>query len=1166
MVVPARKATDNKNLADGTVLLAFRLAADSPDKFNVDCKRHPGGARTITFSSLPSTEKLFLISFTLHLNRQDQLTRVDFAIPMPVKHGSARQSEIRNLTCEFNASEPLPSPASLQIRVPSRFEALRTSIGKRPRTSPQSPTGHIDQRLRTGNGSPPASPGPSHSQAPAHFVTISPAWPAHVQEGARTLTFFEPQEAMRCLQHAYNNLAQRPCFSIPDHQANHGADMDLVCRHIPGGLPLLKPVTFDHGQFDALADVLAEHADNMIIFAGDLDTADGDGHYKTLMRRKGACFELDSLNEGPVWIQDTRQYFRDLLEYPGRLVGAMVPGSAPQIEGYLDFLSNHVRQDIARGLGDIYGTQPIVELSSHFGKPDATGITAQRLAAYFQAHGIPAASVDQPVAADQMSQIDGWLNSIADGHTNLLLMPGTYPFLLPAFYRPEQGVWMARVPAADGWTMHTQPLQAVLDEQQRRFDETERNTTNPARRQEIARDRQKLAAIRLRDWPEHWPPAQAPVSALSPQAIAHAGTDEAESDHEAIFRKPAANADLPWEIGKTYSVTGVAPRTFTKFVSTNRWRTQEFVHHGYKVTMVDIRALSQACDAVPGEHLGEGVFVHRDVVLKSGKLAKVYRKLNKDGELLDIGIPIVGKVQLENFTSISEQMPAKQAKRIKPVARTIEFNTEYNVRQRMFMEGKGDRGDRVRTLYPLLGMKRDALEEDPAGIVLRALYKGLNAPKINGFVDAFAGTGYLTIWVAAQQRSRQMKTDLRLVMNEWDQYRHNTLKTVQRYPEQVKQALNAHLRQIEKLFYRVINAYPVFKNVDGKASRETDFELAHRIASRAGSSVASMSSAEMLRFLDDTVKTWLKTAEVDHSMNLKLNTELKTYILDNFTFPLPPEPKHWTKEDIELRASNAALYLLAQHNGRIPSTPVNLSRSEHKGPHMRADGMILGRHRGIENRLLEKVAVIVNTKKRRSEKDSKTTRLRTELSTAPKQGWNETFFHSLPSHIDYVCDALTGVTIQQGDGWELLESLQQGTLGVIDPTYWEPDAKGQKFRYGKDSLEETTKAGFLRKLDKYVMPAWGGRNVHLMLFNRYDSEIAGAMEHRGFSVFPLTNLRSSYSGQTGLKEMMAINFTVNDDATLRPFITHPTPAAPLGMPGEEPPEDEADASEASGVA
>lgn len=720
---------------------------------------------------------------------------------------------------------------------------------------------------------------------------------------------------------------------------------------------------------------------------------------------------------------------------------------------------------------------------------------------------------------------------------------------------------MARVPAADGFTMHTQPLQAVLDEQQRRFDEMERDTTDPARRQEIARDRQKLAAIRLRDWPEHWPPAQAPVSALSPQAIAHAGTDEAESDHEAIFRKPAANADLPWKIGETYSVTGVVPLTFRRIVSMNRWRTQEFVHHGYKVTMVDIRALSQACDAVPGEHLGDGVFVHRNVVLKSGKLAeRVYRKLNKDGELLDIGIPIVGKVQLEKFTSILEQMPAKQAKRIKPVERTIEFNSEYNVRQRMF------RFRKVETLYPLLGMKRDALEEDPTGIVPQALYKVLNAPKLNRFVDAFTGTGYLTIWVAAQQRSGQVNTDLRLVMNEWDQYRHNTLKTVQRYPEQVKQALNAHLRQIEKLFYRVMNAYPVFKNVDGEASRETDIELARRIASRAGNSVASMSNAELLRFSDDTVKTWLKTAEVDHSINLKLSVELKNYILDNIIFPLPSEPKQWAKEDIELRTSNAALYLLAQHNGRIPSAPVNLSRSEHKGKHMRSDGMTLGRHRGIENRLLEKVSVVVNTKKR-LEKKSKTTHLKTELSTAPKQSWNETFFHCLPSHIDYVSDALTGVTIQQGDGWELLQSLQQGTLGVIDPTYWEPDAKEQKFRYGKDRPEETTKAGFLRKLDRYVMPAWGDRNVHLMLFNRFDSEIAGSMEQRGFRVVPLSNLRS-YSGQTELKEMMAINFSINDEATLRPFITHPTPAAPLGMPGKEPSEDETDendASEASGA-
>jgi hypothetical protein len=42
---------------------------------------------------------------------------------------------------------------------------------------------------------------------------------------------------------------------------------------------------------------------------------------------------------------------------------------------------------------------------------------------------------------------------------------------------------------------------------------------------------------------------------------------------------------------------------------------------------------------------------------------------------------------------------------------------------------------------------------------------------------------------------------------------------------------------------------------------------------------------------------------------------------------------------------------------------------------------------------------------------------------------------------------------------------------------------------------------------------------------------------------------------------MAVNFNIDSNATLRPFIAHPSPAAPLAAPADASSEDESDKSD-----
>jgi site-specific DNA-adenine methylase len=452
------------------------------------------------------------------------------------------------------------------------------------------------------------------------------------------------------------------------------------------------------------------------------------------------------------------------------------------------------------------------------------------------------------------------------------------------------------------------------------------------------------------------------------------------------------------------------------------------------------------------------------------------------------------------------------------------------------------------------------VELEPSGAVLGALHAALNAPEVGSVVDAFAGTGFLTLWIAAQQRRGFAKQNLRLVMNELDQYRHNTLKTVQQHPEHVKQALGDLMQQIKHLYYRTFHNHPIADMVNGRDDRKFDEALARRLAAQAGLSVPSMTTEQLLALLNKTVEDWVGTAVIDVSTNAKFSTALKDYIVGHIDCPLPPAPENPGADDIRQRARNAAIYLLAQHNGHMPSNPINFSRSVGSRPNQHPSGILVGSKGSIQSRMLVS-ATILNKARREAKDTSRVTKLSMDLNFRPDSGGKDTMFHNLPLHIDQVSDALTGVDIQRGDGWELLHSLRKDAFALIDPPYWADKKKSASLKvYNNGSRDDFSKARFLNMVDQIVMPAWK-EGARMIMFNRLDDDIAHEMKSRGFDVTALLNINRMSRDNSNLTEFMAVNFNIDSNATLRPFIAHPSPAAPLAAPADASSEDESDKSD-----
>lgn len=615
----------------------------------------------------------------------------------------------------------------------------------------------------------------------------------------------------------------------------------------------------------------------------------------------------------------------------------------------------------------------------------------------------------------------------------------------------------------------------------------------------------------------------------SPPPAIHAGEDAVgvRSENEEITHGDVSALDKRWTKGQHYTVAAnFDMKKMSSLVRASSARKSELQRNGYKATASGARELSQACDATPGQYLGEGIFVHHDITLKNGQTAPaVYRLLDEQSSVRDIGVPFAGEMD------------------------GMRINTEQAILARM--------RERIPTLYPLVGSKQYATEQEQSGVVVQALLAALNAPEVNCFADAFAGTAFFSLWMAAQQRSGTVKSGLRLITNEWDHYRHNTLKTVQQHPQQVKEALEWHMQRIRHLYYRVLNDYPIYEVVNGQRVRQSDVELARRIAQDAGENPAAMTISELMRLMNDTVETWIRETDINRQKNSDLSSALKQYVLSSLEYPLPAEPEHSTDEDIGLRASNAALYLLAQHNNRFPSTPINFTHSTVQRANVDPTGLTTGRSGVITNQMLEIPFRIMH-------KIDGVTKLKFGWLNSETSNDNRAFFDSLPVNIDRMSDALTGAEVMQGDGWKLLDSLKRGALAVVDPLYWEPDGTTRVATYSNNNVPESKLGGFFEQLDRHVMPAWRDRHVRIVMFNRSSPGASWSLQRRGFEVFPLFKLDVTSGYWGSLQEMVAVNFSFDANATLHSCVTLPEPEAPLGVPDIEFVEDSADNQESAG--
>ncbi len=373
-----------------------------------------------------------------------------------------------------------------------------------------------------------------------------------VRAARAKIQYFEKQQQQRCLQHAFNNLWQGRHMTLAADLALQGADMGEICAS--GTSPVIAPdgaymrrIVLSSAQLRALIPVFAACVERLLVFRGDVRTVDGAGHYHGLLRVDGHHFLLDSLNNGPVWLENPAAYYNELARTPFGLVAALPGGTRNPILSYATRLQQGAFAAVCRALEDLYGMQPIIALANQPLINEAAGLQGDDVAAFLTSRGCPASIVACPLPSPaEVHDIDRLLDAALGADDKALLWTQAQPKLIPAFR--QHGQWVARVPdeSGQGEMMTSKPLSEVLQAQQQTWDEMASSAgANAPRLQEIAAERLELGIIRMTRWPSGWPPEpirqqQVPQQAVGPGQTSQPTSEELYADRHLKQSAPSS--------------------------------------------------------------------------------------------------------------------------------------------------------------------------------------------------------------------------------------------------------------------------------------------------------------------------------------------------------------------------------------------------------------------------------------------------------------------------------------------------------------------------------------------------------------------------------------------------------------------------------------------------
>lgn len=420
------------------------------------------------------------------------------------------------------------------------------------------------------------------------------------------------------------------------------------------------------------------------------------------------------------------------------------------------------------------------------------------------------------------------------------------------------------------------------------------------------------------------------------------------------------------------------------------------------------------------------------------------------------------------------------------------------------------------TVFPMAGSKRYLIADEPTGHFRNALHRGAKAtgsasgPSAAGagggvrFVDAFAGTGAVTLYMSAQGKLQPGS-----ILNERDPYRYLTHKYVLEKPSDLKEELRKAHYDIKQTYYKAINS------LDAQVS---ETELAQWVAEREHGAEAAkdMDPGAKQALLRECLQNWVETEEIDKAKNASLRQPLNDYVRNRIA-----EFADHERNPLDLPV-NAALYLLAQHNTVRGGAPVTITLESGTA---HASRVSLGGGVNIENRMIAKV---VGPEKGQP----RTSKLRIDAS-----------FKRMSKKIDDAHAVLKdkGLQLSRNDGWQLVQTLGAGDFAVVDPAYWEPRGKKRVVTYAATaSVPEVAVRGYLDLVHKHVLPAWEN-GARVVMTNRYEPFLVGILHNMGWIVEgPTDPSTRARKGDGKLSELVALNF--DSSGAIRPLVKNPAPS------------------------